>query len=312
MEVERIVEIERFFPSCIGNFQEFRRIAETENPEFRKLYAELDRLWKNPLILYADLQGIKRWEKLLSITPPPGASLEERKKNILIKWNNELPYTMQRLLERLETVLGGREYFSVTRDLAERELFVDVWEQGYWVLRQILETVKEMIPANMILLLTAHYQTSVEVIYEMAAALSMIAYFTRGYTCILDFLYLDGTWDLDGQWCLGGYQLESVPDFYPVSVVYLGQAKMEPSCQTEMSADVFVCIPVRWDVIQSVSVGIHSLLSVDGYPGCFMEARESMAVESALTVENNLWYLDGAIALDGTKKMDAAIFNYML
>ena len=147
-EWERIIDLGRYYPEFLKNIRELRIINDTDGEEIRRLYEKSDQLWVDGFINEATLQGIKRWESLLGIKPYPGDTLKERRSAVLGRWNQQLPYTLARLRERLMAVVGEDGYELEVRNRLY-ELEINIPDQPYRVLQSLHDMTKQMIPANL-------------------------------------------------------------------------------------------------------------------------------------------------------------------
>ena len=89
-----------YLPEVLRNYREFQKIFEAEEPEFENSQNELSKVLKDFFVEDASERGVRRWEKVLKITPKATDSLEDRKFKILSKLVKRLPYT-HRILEQL-------------------------------------------------------------------------------------------------------------------------------------------------------------------------------------------------------------------
>lgn len=124
-------------------------------------------------------------------------------------------------------------------------------------------------------------------------------------------LLLDGTWFLDGRYRLNGYRSVEL-DLYPAIL------EMFSTWETKLhisSHNLYVSMMA--ENIQSAS-GIHLLSEIEHPPEeeSIFSLEDQVNVTSGtgghLRVEHDLWYLDGTCFLDGTKYLDAEIFEYNL
>lgn len=102
--------------------------------------------------------GCERWEKMLKIVIKPTDTLELRRFTILSKLLEDLPYTMRRLHEVLARLCGAK-YYSVI--LKHNEYFIQIWIEIQSMEKRdiVIETVKRMIPANLVLDVQINYRT---------------------------------------------------------------------------------------------------------------------------------------------------------
>jgi len=109
----REIDIRNYWPSVVGDTDEFQQIAEAENPEFNALQASIYQVLKEAIITDETTEyGVKRWESMLNITPESGDTLDERKVRLRTYLTIKLPYTW-RVLEQMLIGLLGEENVSV-------------------------------------------------------------------------------------------------------------------------------------------------------------------------------------------------------
>ena len=99
-----------YLPEVLRNYREFQKIFEAEEPEFENSQNELSKVLKDFFVEDASERGVRRWEKVLKITPKATDSLEDRKFKILSKLVKRLPYTHRRLEQLLEALCGEDGY----------------------------------------------------------------------------------------------------------------------------------------------------------------------------------------------------------
>lgn len=104
------VDLIRYLPLFVADYEEIKQITKTENPEFKLLAADISEIWDNQYIISCDEIGIARFEKLLNIMPLPDDTLESRKSRCLMRWNETVPYTYRALKNRLDIMCGKGNY----------------------------------------------------------------------------------------------------------------------------------------------------------------------------------------------------------
>ena len=77
----------------VRDYDAFKGIMESEQPEFERVWNCADDLLDNQFISTAGNIGLARWEKILAINPKETDTLEDRRFRILTRINEELPYT---------------------------------------------------------------------------------------------------------------------------------------------------------------------------------------------------------------------------
>lgn len=308
-EWERVIDLSKYLPSFLNGNREFGQICESEEKELLRLYEKSDRIWQDGFIQSATLQGIKRWESLSGLKPFPGDSLEERRAGVLGRWNQQLPYTLSRLKERLNAIVGAESAeLNVRYDAYELELLLT--DQTYRVLQEVRGMVKAMIPANLYLLFVGRYPVNIPVETDTESSMELCSEYFARYN--RKFLLMDRTWLLDGTYKLNGYKEITDIDLYPAILGISGgyDIPVHTDCQAVASAELYISQRTETDI------------RISGSAENRVEAEKSICVQSdismvpaadfKLTVEKDLWHLDGMYMMDGAKLLDAEIFEYDL
>lgn len=130
--------------------KEFKEIAKAETPELKYILEQIERTLNNMFIETADEYGIKRFEDMMGIYPEAGASLETRRFNVLVKWNDKVPYTEKELYNRLISICGD-DNFSVNPDYKNYflEIITHLGIEGAF--DTISSILQDMIPCNLVL-----------------------------------------------------------------------------------------------------------------------------------------------------------------
>jgi len=102
----------------IQNAQEFKSMADSEDPEFLNLQSEIIDLIDDQFINTATETGIARREKILNIQPFNNDTLDSRRFRVGVKWDNQLPYTYRQLEDKLADLVGSNGYTIVLNNAA--------------------------------------------------------------------------------------------------------------------------------------------------------------------------------------------------
>lgn len=325
--MERVLDLAGYVPEFLREIREFQQLYGAQESELKRMYGKMDELWKDSLIPSATILGIKRFENMMGLKSYPGDTLEERRASVALKWNQQLPYTLPRLRERLEVVVGDH-YALWVRDSAY-ELELQVIDQPYRVLQDLRDMARQMIPANLVFIFAGKYPVKIPVEVAAEACLELASDFYARYN--REFLYLDGSWPLDGAYFLNGYKEIERLDLYParlrvqetlqVSVEVGGRQQLisivagRPEVQTEIS--FWSAIPVsvvaaKEDATADTAMCDNAWTAAGNGSRLRMIQQTDAAPEirSGLTMEKDLWYLNGTYLLDGTKLLDAEIFKH--
>lgn len=147
-----------YLPPYLQRYRELIAITDAEYPEIDNVRQSINLVLDEQFIDTLDEYGCERWERMLKIAIKPTDTLELRRYTILSKLLQDLPYTMRRLHEVL-TRLCGADYYSVV--LKHTEYFIQVWIEIESMEKQdiVIDTVKRMIPANLILDVQINFRT---------------------------------------------------------------------------------------------------------------------------------------------------------
>lgn len=145
----REINLILWLPNYLRQYKEIEKITDTENIEFKKLNKEIQLALNNQFILSCDIDGIKRYEKILNIIPKEEDQLEDRIIRVLSRWNDTIPYTYRGLIHKLNVLCGEGNYkISLLHNDYTIELIV------YLIFGSQLEEIKHMlnymIPANIV------------------------------------------------------------------------------------------------------------------------------------------------------------------
>lgn len=153
--MNRLIE---YLPPYLRNYSELRAITDTEQPEIEFVNKAIDLVLSESFVETLDEYGCERWEKMLKIAIKPTDTLEIRRFQILSKMLQDLPYTIRRLHEVLARLCGDK-YYNVI--LKHNEYFLQIWieVESHEKREIVIDTVKRMIPANLILDVQINYRT---------------------------------------------------------------------------------------------------------------------------------------------------------
>lgn len=148
--MNRKVDLLSYLPPFLQEFKENRAALEAENPEFVLVWNGADRVLKNEFIETADETGISRFENILNIIPSGTDTLESRRKRVLIRWFNKIPYTLRAFLERLKTVCGDSD-FTVTKEFLNYRIDITTHLEWTGQAEELDRLIEEMMPCNMVI-----------------------------------------------------------------------------------------------------------------------------------------------------------------
>lgn len=181
-------------PEVFHGIKEMEELAKIINPYLDGLNATIKRYTDNANVLYADAEGIARWEKILGVSPPIGGTLEARRNACLAKLRARGVINLDTLRRVVETYLGVpvdiemwwdakkmtwgevKERYKTWKEVA-RHKWGDFYREAepYVIyiyyrgtkkipdLAPLYEMLYELIPANLVIKVLYKYQTWGEV-----------------------------------------------------------------------------------------------------------------------------------------------------
>ena len=131
------------YPPVIKQIKDIQQIAKAEDIEFTKLNTSITEVIRNMFVFTADETGVKRFEKLLGITPKAAQSLDDRKIYIISMMNRR-----KMSLEELTAMLSNySEGIRLINDMSNFEMIVEI-NTDAGSLETINSIIDEILPLN--------------------------------------------------------------------------------------------------------------------------------------------------------------------
>lgn len=165
-------KINEYLPEFIQEYREIKEVMNSEQVELDELWVAQTNTLNNSFVMDADEAGVTRYEKMLGIVKKPTESLEDRKFNIIVQINEQLPYTMTALNNKLENLCGADGYV-ITLSSAIYTIAIKVALTAKNNFYAVQEMVKRILPCNLIY--------TVSIIYNQHETL---AAFTHGQLAV--------------------------------------------------------------------------------------------------------------------------------
>lgn len=142
---EREVELLSYLPQYVQDYTEIQEIMQSSEPRLQSIEDAASELKDNQFIKTCDVTGISRYEDMLGMVPDVDDSLDNRIARVLIKWNDSLPYTWKKLLEKLDALCGTGNY-EASRDLDSHTVSIVSHMDKVSVIEELLDY---MLPCNL-------------------------------------------------------------------------------------------------------------------------------------------------------------------
>ena len=181
-------------PEILRDIKEMQLFADIINPYLDALNGKIRKLTDNKTVTYADADGIARWEEILGVSPPIGATLDDRRNACLAKLRAQGVINLTTLRNVVEAYLGVpvdiemwwdaenltwqqvREQYKTWKNVGRKRwgdfhrtaepYVIYIYYRGTNKipdLSPLYEMLYEMIPANLIIKVLYKYQTWGEV-----------------------------------------------------------------------------------------------------------------------------------------------------
>lgn len=155
----RDVDLIEYLPQFMRNYDEIVAALEAENPEFKALWEETNKVLYNRFITTADEYGISRFEKMLGIMPNNDDTLEFRKAVVKSTWCSQIPYTENGLKDKLKILCGNSENFIYEYDNNLYLLKIKLALSKKSVIDEVLNILNKMVPHNIRIKVELLYNT---------------------------------------------------------------------------------------------------------------------------------------------------------
>ena len=155
-----------YLPHFLQDFRELSHIMGTEQVEIDSLNKETENALADQFIMDLTINGAKRWESMLGISPKDTDTLNERRFRILTKQSTEVPYTLRKL-EHMLTNLCGVGGYRIELIPNNYHITVKLAVGNHNNYSEVETILNKMIPANMTKRIELMYNT-----YDMLSQLT--------------------------------------------------------------------------------------------------------------------------------------------
>lgn len=147
---------ENYLPSRLSVINEFHDFCVANDPEFDNAGERLAKGLNNRFPDTADIDGVKRWEGILGITPNASDTLEDRRFRILTYFQKRTPYTWP-VLHRMMAFLCGEDNYSLEKE-EDFILKASISLNSESKLKSVIRMLEEVVPMHILIDLIVRYQ----------------------------------------------------------------------------------------------------------------------------------------------------------
>ncbi len=144
------IPIKQYLPEKVQEIKEIGTVAKVYDDNLSKLWGVFDGIYANKFLDSLDAYGCERHEKILGIVPEAGDTLVDRRRRIKGYYSSNLPYTVPKLKEVLNSMCGVDRYeLYIDRELGIVTVGVKLESRN--LVGNVAEIVRRMIPADMMM-----------------------------------------------------------------------------------------------------------------------------------------------------------------
>lgn len=169
-------KLQDYLPSVLLKTYEFPLLCAAEQPEFDRLNAAATAVLDAQFVTTAGERGIARYEKIFKITPMDTNTLDERRFRVLARINAQLPFSVRRLRQQLETLCGADGY-KLELDGDRYTLTVKVALTAKRNQQAVEELLADIVPANMVCTTSLLYNQHADLTCFTHAQLALLTHF---------------------------------------------------------------------------------------------------------------------------------------
>jgi hypothetical protein len=142
----------------MAELKEFQELYNGLQGEFDTMYTEKDKAMNECFVLLCEDFGLERYEKMLSLTPQAGESVEDRRMRVLAALNGDTPYTFASIYAKLILLCGeGNVYMEYAKDIYTLRVLIKLDAKSKF--DTVKSMLKRMLPCNISLKCSLAYNT---------------------------------------------------------------------------------------------------------------------------------------------------------
>ena len=169
-------KLQDYLPPILLKTYEFPLLCETEQPEIDRLHDAADAVLDAQFLSTAGEYAIQRYEKIFGVVPQDTDTLDERRFKVLTRINTQLPFSVRRLRQQLETLCGADGY-KLELHGDRYTLTVKVALTAKRNQQAVEELLADIVPANMVCTTSLLYNQHADLTRFTHAQLALLTHF---------------------------------------------------------------------------------------------------------------------------------------
>lgn len=169
-------KLQDYLPPILLKTYEFPLLCDTEQPEIDRLHDAADAVLDAQFLSTAGEYATQRYEKIFGVVPQDTDTLDERRFKVLTRINTQLPFSVRRLRQQLETLCGADGY-KLELDGDRYTLTVKVALTAKRNQQAVEELLADIVPANMVCTTSLLYNQHADLTRFTHAQLALLTHF---------------------------------------------------------------------------------------------------------------------------------------
>lgn len=169
-------KLQDYLPPILLKTYEFPLLCDTEQPEIDRLHDAADAVLDAQFLGTAGEYAIQRYEKIFGVVPQDTDTPDERRFKVLTRINTQLPFSVRRLRQQLETLCGADGY-KLELDGDRYTLTVKVALTAKRNQQAVEELLADIVPANMVCTTSLLYNQHADLTRFTHAQLALLTHF---------------------------------------------------------------------------------------------------------------------------------------
>ena len=169
-------KLQDYLPPILLKTYEFPLLCDTEQPEIDRLHDAADAVLDAQFLSTAGEYALQRYEKIFGVVPQDTDALDERRFKVLTRINTQLPFSVRRLRQQLETLCGADGY-KLELDGDRYTLTVKVALTAKRNQQAVEELLADIVPANMVCTTSLLYNQHADLTRFTHAQLALLTHF---------------------------------------------------------------------------------------------------------------------------------------
>lgn len=147
-----------YYPKVIQSIEEFQAIVDSEYPEIEDIKNNTERVISDAYLTTMSSERVTEWEKLLSIRPVEGATLEGRRDSVIARIRGQGKLNTK-LIKTIVSTFTGADCDTWIENSTLNILLYPSRDNKEYVLDNLVQEISMKVPTHLGLRITKAWQT---------------------------------------------------------------------------------------------------------------------------------------------------------